>query len=122
MAHWYHVNWDTDDPAGQGLYNYTLIRFDDIFGPDPGKSPSAPPSNLQLLRYEVFNEGDLANVNEVTVDWTEFETWNSFGGEAGVQPDEYGASLGTANGNPTGSLFTRCNCQPGNLVQQPLYQ
>ena len=36
------VEWDTDDPADTFQYNYALIRFDDIFGTDPGQIRRRP--------------------------------------------------------------------------------
>ena len=98
------VEWDTDDPLGTGLYKYALLRFDNIFGSNPGQIPLGATIQSATLRYEVFNVGDPANINEVTVDWIESETWDSFGGEAGIQGDEYGASLGSATGNVTGVM------------------
>jgi len=97
------LNWDTDDPSGQGLYNYVLIRFDNIFGSGPGLIPPTATIVSATLYYDVYDVGDPADVNEVTVDWDENETWNGFGGEAGVQADEYGNSVGTAPGDPTGT-------------------
>ena len=95
------VEWDNDDPQGTGQYKYALIRFDDIFGSGAGQIPLGATIQSATLRYEVFNVGDSADVNEVTVDWTEAEIWNGFGGETGVQADEYGASLGSGIGDTT---------------------
>jgi len=49
----------------------------------------------------------VASLNEVAVDWTESAvTWNTFGGEAGVQTGDYGALLGTV---PVGPVNTAVN-------------
>ena len=99
------VEWDTCDPEPPGAcgYKYALIRFGNIFGPELGQIPSGANILSATLTYDVYNEGDPANVNQAAVDWDESATWNSFGGEAGVQADEYGASVGTAVGTSIGT-------------------
>jgi len=92
------VGWDTDDPSGTGLYNYVLIRFEGIFGAGPGQIPAGSAITSATLSYYVFNTGNSGNVNEVVVDWAEDVTYNTFGGDAGVQADEYGAARGSAPG------------------------
>ncbi|MCK4872939.1 MAG: DNRLRE domain-containing protein [Phycisphaerales bacterium] len=89
------VEWDGDDAGGK---NFGLLRFDDIFGSSPDQ---IPPDSIILgatLTYEVTNPGNNATVNDLLVNWTESTTYNTFGGEAGVQADEYGAEVGTAAG------------------------
>ncbi|MDY6990237.1 MAG: DNRLRE domain-containing protein, partial [Thermodesulfobacteriota bacterium] len=93
------VEWDTDDPSGTGQYKYAVLRFDDIFGPALGQIPTGATIQSATLTYVVFNTGDPANVNEVTVDWAEDVTYDTFGGDSGVQGDEYGTSLGSASGS-----------------------
>ncbi|MGB9625196.1 MAG: DNRLRE domain-containing protein, partial [Phycisphaerae bacterium] len=92
------VGWDTDDPPGTGLYNYVLIRFDGIIGSGTGQIPAGSAITSATLSYYVFNTGNSGNVNEVVVDWAEDVTYNTFGGDAGVQADEYGAARGSAAG------------------------
>ena len=96
------VEWDTDDPQGTGQYKYALLRFDNIFGSGAGQIPLGATIQSATLRYIVFNTGAAADVNEVSVGWTEFETWNGFGGDAGVQADEYGTARGSASGTANG--------------------
>jgi hypothetical protein len=96
--------WDTDDPTGTYKYNYALIRFDDIVGTGAGRIPEGALILSATLTYSVFNSGDQAEVNEVSVTWSENATWNNFGGDAGVDMDEYGGSVATANGNSIGSF------------------
>src|SRR5690606_95584 len=52
------------------------------------------------LLYEVVNTGNAASVHEVLVDWQPPNptTYNNFGGDAGVQEDEYGVLVGSASG------------------------
>jgi len=93
------VEWDGED-GGTGLANFGLIRFEDIFG--PGQIPTGSTIVSAQLYYTVNNEGSDGNVNEVIVGWTEAVTWNSFGSTAGVQTEDYGASVATASASPTG--------------------
>ena len=53
-------------------------------------------------------------MNEVAVDWTENETWDSFGAEAGVQAGDYGNFLGSALGIPP-VVTPRCDGQHRGL-------
>jgi hypothetical protein len=83
--------WDTVNPNQE----FGLIRFDAIFGSGAGQIPAGAAISSATLTLEVTN-GSVApngNINESTVDWAEATaTWNNFGGEAGVQADEYLAS------------------------------
>ena len=96
------VEWDTDDPQGTGQYKYALLRFDNVFGSGAGQIPLGATIQSATLRYVVFNTGAAADVNEVAVGWTESEIWNGFGGDAGVQADEYGTARGSASGTANG--------------------
>ncbi len=96
------VGWDTDNPYGSGYLKYGLIRFDNIIGSGISRVPLGATIQTATLSYVVENAGVAGDVNEVTIDWDEAVTYDSFGGEPGVQPDEYGASVGTAFGSPAG--------------------
>ncbi|MBZ5641119.1 MAG: DNRLRE domain-containing protein, partial [Acidobacteriia bacterium] len=91
--------WDTDDPGSSGLWEYGLIRFDGIFGNGAGQIPAGSTINSATLSLYVEN-GSVApvgTINEVLAEWSEATTtWNNFGGEAGVQADEYGTLVGNA--------------------------
>lgn len=90
------VEWDGEDAGGQ---NYGLIRFDGIIESGAGQIPVGAMINSATLSYQVTNAGNSATVNVVLVDGiTPEATWNNFGGDAGVQADEYGALVGTASG------------------------
>ncbi|UCE58164.1 MAG: DNRLRE domain-containing protein [Phycisphaerales bacterium] len=84
--------WDTDDPSGSSQWVYALIRFDDIFVSEGGLIPDGATITSATLSYTVFNVGHSANVHEVLVDWVESVTYDGFGGDVGVQLDEYGSS------------------------------
>jgi len=96
------LEWDADDPYNSGMLKFALIRFEDIIGPDPGQIPVGAFIESATFSYVVYNTGNPADVNEVLVDWTEDETYSSFGGEAGVQSDEYGTYADQANGASSG--------------------
>jgi hypothetical protein len=89
--------WDGSDPNGEE--NFALIRFEDIFGTGAGQIPLGVTIQSATLTYYVYDVGNLADVNEVSIYWSEDVTYNGFGGDAGVQADEYGASVGSASGN-----------------------
>ncbi len=106
--------WDTDDPGSSGLYEYGLIRFDNIFGGGAGQIPVGSTISSATLTLNVTDASatPVGTVREVLADWAEATaTWNNFGGDAGVQADEYGAyvadapiALGTANLDVASSL------------------
>ena len=89
------VEWDGDDQGGQ---DFGLLRFDDIFGAGPNQIPASAIINSATLVYNVTNAGNAASANAVTVDWDETVTYNTFGGDAGVDDTEYGLLLGGAAG------------------------
>ena len=85
--------WDTENPVPS--QEFGLIRFDNIIGVGVGQIPAGSTIQTATLTLEVTDASVAPNgsVNESTVDWAEAtETWNTFGGEAGVQADEYLAS------------------------------
>jgi hypothetical protein len=85
--------WDTEDPAG--FQAFGLIRFDNIFGASAGQIPVGSTITSATLTLVSFNATatPAGTINEVAVDWqSSTATWNNFGGEAGVQSDEYRAS------------------------------
>jgi hypothetical protein len=97
------VEWDADDPYGEGKSNFGLLRFDSIFGSGAGQIPAGAAIESASLTYVVSNSGDSCQVNEVAVDWNESVTYNGFGSTAGVQTGDYGSSVGTADGSSTGA-------------------
>ena len=115
------LGWDNNDPHGSGDDTFGLIRFDDIFGTDAGQIPPDAIIQSATLTYYVYDTGDLADVNEVMIDWSEDVTYNGFGGDAGVQVDEYGVSVGSGSGatsaqsiDVTASLAAWASAPSGN--------
>ena len=90
------TGWDGDY---YGTEEYALIRFDNIFGASNGQIPVGATIHSATLTYVVDNLGHPADCNEVTADWQEDVTYNTFGGDAGVQADEYGTFVGSAAGS-----------------------
>lgn len=91
------LEWDGEDAGGM---NFALIRFADIFGTGPGQiSPTDQITSASLI-YNVTNGGNPASIHEILVDWQPPNptTFNNFGGEPGVQADEYGPTIGSAPG------------------------
>ena len=88
------------DGADAGAENFMLLRFDEVFGTQPGQIQPTDVITSATLTYQVINPGDPASVNEVTVDWSPPSptTFDSFGGDPGVQSDEYGGLVATAPG------------------------
>ena len=115
------LGWDNNDPHGSGDDTFGLIRFDDIFGTDAGQIPPDAIIQSATLTYYVYDTGDLADANEVMIDWSEDVTYNGFGGDAGVQVDEYGVSVGSGSGatsaqsiDVTASLAVWASAPSGN--------
>lgn len=76
---------------------YALVRFDDIFG--VGLIPPDKIIKLATLQYVVSTDtGEDAGVYEVDVPWNELVLYSDFGGDSGLQPDEYSELIGTASG------------------------
>jgi len=99
------VKWDTDEPNSSGKYSYGLFRFDGVFGSDANQIPSGSTILAATLTLYITNvTATAATMNEVAVDWTEDAvTWNTFGATAGVQAEDYGATVGSV---PLGTINT----------------
>jgi hypothetical protein len=82
--------WDTENPAPN--QEFGLLRFDAIFGTGVGQVPPGAPVASATVSVVVSGPSipPAAIVQEAAVPWLEAtETWNSFGGDPGVQTDEY---------------------------------
>ncbi len=84
----------------------TLIRFDDLFGNNPGEIPLGSTITSALLRVYLYNGSRLARrVYELTTDWNEnTATWNNFspGGGVNVASQTTGTPVTTYTRRPTG--------------------
>jgi hypothetical protein len=89
-----------DENSGTTTDEVALVRFNDVFTSEGGVIPDGATILSATLTYMTTDlsgsstaEGDPANVYESLVDWDgSTVTWNTFGGEPGVQADEYYAS------------------------------
>jgi len=104
------LEWDGEVTSGQGDDEVAMIRFENIFGSNSGQIPVDATIVSANLKYRVSNvsnsQGDSANMYESLVSWQENVTWNVFGGEAGVQADEYANLVGTAPATAVNTEYT----------------
>ncbi|MDJ0726173.1 MAG: DNRLRE domain-containing protein [Prochloraceae cyanobacterium] len=78
------------DGSSGGFSVQALIRFDDIFGVNPGQIPFNAEIITAALDLEVNNQGDRLEFYRMLTPWTDADTWNSLG--EGIQK---GVEVGT---------------------------
>lgn len=104
------IEWDGEVTSGLGDDEVAMIRFENIFGSANGQIPVGAVIISANLKYRVGSAanspGDSANVYESLVGWAENVTWNTFGGEAGVQADEYANFITTAPASALNTQYT----------------
>ncbi len=93
-----NFEWDGSDgtPPGQ---NIGLLRFDDVFGEGPRRIPQGATVTRATLTLVVFNPSlaPAGDIHEALDAWDETTaTWDNYGGEPGVDPDERGAFVAAA--------------------------
>ncbi len=76
---------DSDSPGGSGNATQGLLRFGDIFGPQPGRLPPGVEIERAWLELETTNTGDGAAIYRMLQPWSELSVWSDFGGD-GIQP------------------------------------
>lgn len=79
---------DSDTPGGSGNSNQALLRFDEVFGSQPGQLSPGTEIERAWLELDTANSGDGAAVYRMIEPWTDLDTWASFGGDgiaAGVE-------------------------------------
>lgn len=104
------LRWDTEE-SGANTPQYALIRFDDIFGGGPGQIPPGATVTNATLTYTVGGDtnapGNPAGLHECLVSWNESTvTYANFGGDSGVQSDEYAAPTVATLTAPSAATFT----------------
>jgi hypothetical protein len=91
-----YFEWDTQEGTGD-TPETGLLQFTNIFGSGAGQIPLGSTITSATLRYRIYSNsnsnGDSASVYESLVSWDEATTYNTFGGDAGVQTDEYSSTL-----------------------------
>jgi matrixin len=90
---------DADDPGGSGQTTQSLLRFDGIFGDGPGQVPAGVKVLTATLELNTADKGSGASLHRMLVDWTENDSWSTFGGN-GIQTgaEALAAVDGTASG------------------------
>jgi hypothetical protein len=89
------LRWDTQETGGSATPMYALIRFENLFAGYGGPIPVGAQILTATLSYTVGGDnatGDTGDLREALVDWNEATTYNTFGGDAGVQTDEHGGA------------------------------
>jgi hypothetical protein len=88
------LNVDDDDPGGTDQHAQVLLRFDDIFGPEPGRVPLDKDILEALLIVDIDNSGDSMELHRMLEIWSDSDTWDSLAGgvsadgaQAAVSPD-----------------------------------
>ena len=118
------LEWDDNTTATDEV---TFIRFNSLFNSGGSPIPAGATILSASLRYVTTDltggstaDGDPANVYESLVDWPETTvTWNNFGGEAGVQANEYLNLVPRAPARCSQQhIYHRRDRQSGTLVQQ----
>jgi hypothetical protein len=90
-------------PAGpaQGL-----IRFDDLFGPNPTQIPADRDILLAKLRISIANSGSGFSLHDLLLDWNESSTWSSLAnGIAADGIDAFASPVAVAGANNAGNLL-----------------
>ena len=92
------------------LDEISLLRFENIFGSNPGQIPPGATILSATLTYKVSSDanaqGNPGNIYESLVTWLETVTWNTFGGDPGVNSDEYANLIGPAPATTAGTAYT----------------
>jgi hypothetical protein len=106
--------WDIDPDE-----EHSLVRFDGIIGPGPSQIPQGSTVMSASLKLVIVEPtASVGGFREVAIAWDEATTmWATFGGTAGVQPEDVGADLGAA---PTaGTVMLDVTTSVGKWVADP---
>jgi hypothetical protein len=91
------LRWDLEDPAPSRIV--ALLRFDDLFGAGARQIPEGSTITSATLALYVEDPAQIpaGTLHAALAPWDEATTtWNSFGGDPGVQDDEWGPAVGDA--------------------------
>ncbi len=105
-----YFEWDKQESSGT-TPETGLLQFGNIFGSAAGQVPLGSTIYAATLQYRTYtnsnSNGDDASVYESLVSWDEDSTYNTFGGDAGVQTDEYNSTLvATAEAGSNNTNYT----------------
>ncbi|WP_206668666.1 DNRLRE domain-containing protein [Halorubrum depositum] len=79
------VTVDTKEPQDSDNRAQALVRFDGVIGDGDGQVPPNATVNSATLTVETVDEGSGGAVHRLLREWSESDTWESFGG--GVSAD-----------------------------------
>ncbi len=96
------LNVDNDNPSSTGQDVQALLRFDNIFGGDPGQIPSGATVLSAILELDVSNPGDAMAMHRMLASWSDTDSWSSL--SSGVSPD--GVEAVSVADVTTGSVST----------------
>lgn len=87
---------ECDLDAVDGNETIGLLRFDAVFGAGSGQIPLGAAIVSAMITVQVTDPSAAAgSLHESLIDWSQaVATWDSFGGDPGVQPDEIGPVVG----------------------------
>ena len=99
------LNVDTDDPSGSGQDVQALLRFDNVFGSNPGQIPSGATVVSAALELNVTNLGDSMTLHRMLTSWSDTDSWNSTsGGISANDVEAVSVADATTGSVPTGLL------------------
>ena len=96
------LNVDNDNPSSTGQDVQALIRFDSIFGSNPGLIPSGATILSATVEFDVSNAGDAVALHRMLASWSDTDSWGSL--SSGVSPD--GVEAVSVADVTTGSVST----------------
>jgi len=79
------------DGEDHGAQVQGLLRFENLFGNHTGKIRPQDHVTSATLVLNVANEGDAVTLHRMIADWSEEDTWNTFGGD-GIAADDVEAA------------------------------
>lgn len=94
------IKWDGEDGGG---VDTVLMRFSGLFGTNAGQIQPTDVITSATLVVTVTDTGSTGSVHECLTPWAETVTYNTFGGQAGVQANEYGPVVSMLTGTPLGT-------------------
>jgi len=96
------LNVDGEDNNGEVQ---ALLRFEDLFGGEPGQVPAGATIHRATLTLDVFNDGHSFGVYRMLRGWEDTDTWSSLGGGIATDGVEAAAVAElTTGGVDTGTL------------------
>ncbi len=96
---------DGDDPGGSGLTTQVLLRFENIFGAEPGQIIPGVPVRSARLELSTVDPGTGASLYRMLDPWSDRDSWSTFGND-GVQADQEALSQADATSPGTDGIVS----------------